>query len=415
MRPVYALGNDQRLELLMQLDLATVLVLHPSSLVMGAICFLYLKWRAPHHLGLGKMAMAFLLLAAGSVLAGAGERNSIPHGVWTYVSFVLGLFAYTLFWIGLGNLVQEKPAGRWWWWLALPVTLAIIAGITNFHTVNIYRGCVFLSVMAGSTLAGAWLVMADPLREKLTSRYALAAVLLVKALLGLLTIASLALPDVIALAPAVLFTFLILCQFTIAMFVLLLVQERVERRLILLSETDALTKIHNRRWFYGRMPAHVRSGDAFLAIDIDHFKSVNDRHGHAVGDIVLAAAAQKMAEKVPDNALFARMGGEEFGLFIPATAGLPPVLVGECVRSAVEMLAIDHDGGTLPVTVSIGVSQSVAGGPAASLIRAADEALYAAKRTGRNRVVRSDPVAPSSGPLEANCASEPDGNSHRAA
>ncbi len=392
----------------MNLDLATVLALHPISLFLGTTCFLYLRLRAPQHRGLGKLAAAFLLLASGSILAGMGEQDQVSYGFWTLTSFACGPFAYTLLWIGLRDLVYGRPTARWPLLLAFPVALVVLAALTGFHLVNLYRASVFLSVMAASAFASAWLVLGVPLQEKLETRYPLAAVLGVKSAIGLVTIASIAFPNIVGLTPAQMFALLILCQFTIAMFVLIFVQERVERRLISLSETDALTRINNRRWLYGRMPERVASRDAFLVIDIDHFKAVNDRHGHAAGDDVLTAVAQALKSVLPRGALLARTGGEEFGLFLPHDLDCSAATVAESLRRTVDSLSIVHQGERIPVTVSIGLAVAHLDKPLSALMADADGALYFAKQAGRNRVARCGDLAVSEARLLENVPDEMD-------
>ncbi|MDH4441075.1 MAG: GGDEF domain-containing protein [Rhizobium sp.] len=370
----------------MHLDLATILILHPLSLVVGAGCFLYLRWYSRRSRGLGKMAIGFLVLAAGSVLAGEGIQGHIDYATWTFLSFVSGPVSYALFWLGLLTLVTERPAGRGWWIVVLPVVLSGLALATGFHLDNLYRSSIFLSVMAGFALASAWLVARDPQGERLQSRYGLASALVFKALIAVITIASIVAPAVMGFGAAESFLVLILCQFAIAMFVVILVLERAEKRLIALTETDSLTGIRNRHWMMDRLPRQMPAGSAFLVIDIDHFKRVNDLHGHAAGDLVLKAVAQAMAETLGAQALFARMGGEEFGLLLPKASEIEAIASGELLRQTVEALAITFDGVAIPVTLSAGVAVARGEMSLTRLIGRADEALYVAKRGGRNRV-----------------------------
>lgn len=371
----------------MQLDLATVLVLHPLSLIMGSACFLYAMRHSRHHRGLGKMAIAFIFLSIGSVLAAMGERQALPYKFWTLTSFVLGPVAYCLFWIGLRNLVHERRMPHSAWVFLIPAVLLLIALVTDFHLSNFQRAAAFLVTMAGFALAGAWLVLSDPLEEKLSSRYALSAILGTKALVAVTALCSIAFPGLLGMTPAITFCGLILCQFGIAMFVLIFVQERVESRLVKLTETDTLTGIHNRYWLHDQMPYVASPGDAYIVIDIDFFKRVNDVHGHAAGDKVLVAAAQKMASILEPDAMFARQGGEEFGLFVAAGGIQTPFTLAEVLRQGVETLVVEHHGERIPVAISAGVA--IADAPLAVnlLMARADNALYAAKRQGRNRVM----------------------------
>lgn len=370
----------------MHLDLATILTLHPLSLTVGAVCFLYLRYRSRRSRGLGKMAMAFLVLACGSLMAGAGEQGRLDYAAWTFLSFVSGPVAYTLFFIGLLNLLTERSAGRWWWMLLVPVALGVAALVTQFHLVNIYRASVFLTTMGFYALASGALALADPQHEQLDSRYGLAASLFFKALIAFATLVSIARPNLLPISPEITFFVLILCQFAIAMFVLILVQERAEQRLIALTETDSLTRIRNRHWLMDRLPRQVPAGSGFLVIDIDHFKAVNDQHGHAAGDHVLKTVAQAMAVRLGEGAYFARMGGEEFGLYLPRVSEPELLAAGEMLRQTIESLTISHEGLMLRVTLSVGGAVAHEAMSNKRLVGRADEALYAAKRAGRNQV-----------------------------
>ena len=121
-----------------------------------------------------------------------------------------------------------------------------------------------------------------------------------------------------------------------------------------------------------------------LVIDVDHFKQVNDAHGHAVGDRVLEGVAESLRRHLPAQAVASRYGGEEFVVLVPRTDDAALMALAEDLRRAV---AASSPG--IPVTASIGFASTAgrAFSDPRGLFRAADEALYAAKRTGRNRVV----------------------------
>jgi diguanylate cyclase (GGDEF)-like protein len=161
----------------------------------------------------------------------------------------------------------------------------------------------------------------------------------------------------------------------------------------LLASRDSLTGLSNRRWLEELLQREMarceRSGSrlAFALLDIDHFKRVNDQHGHACGDAVLVAFGQTILNKVRTTDAVARWGGEEFVLVMPDTDLSNAALVAERLRGATEGLVVQHGEQSLSITVSIGLTEFRSGESSAALAQRADEALYAAKAGGRNRVV----------------------------
>lgn len=161
-----------------------------------------------------------------------------------------------------------------------------------------------------------------------------------------------------------------------------------------LSITDSLTQVFNRRFFMERIRQEVKrvnrygSSLSLLMIDIDHFKNVNDTYGHLAGDAVLAGVAGVIRQRLRETDILARYGGEEFVLIATPMEMNGACALAERIRSLVEAAAIDHNGQTIKVTVSIGVSswQPALKDNAEELIRLADDALYGAKEEGRNRV-----------------------------
>ena len=157
------------------------------------------------------------------------------------------------------------------------------------------------------------------------------------------------------------------------------------------ATTDVLTGLPNRRYFdeYVALLGSGRRAEdtvGILMVDVDRFKLLNDRHGHAVGDVVLRAVARTIAATVRDEDVPARYGGEEFVVLLRNPSRAIAVEVAERVRAAVERLDL-RDVGVERVTVSIGAT--VGGGSAEGvpdLVETADRALYRAKRFGRNRV-----------------------------
>ncbi|MBB1472569.1 diguanylate cyclase [Luteimonas sp. MC1782] len=156
-----------------------------------------------------------------------------------------------------------------------------------------------------------------------------------------------------------------------------------------LSRVDVLTDVANRRQFEERLALALkrlqRHGTpiALMYLDIDHFKHVNDRHGHAAGDAVLQAFARRLCDSVRETDLVARLGGDEFTILIEDAT---PVSAETVARKVVEATAkeIDAGGTPLSVTTSIGIAYAARAVDAATLMEQADAALYAAKTAGRN-------------------------------
>jgi diguanylate cyclase len=158
------------------------------------------------------------------------------------------------------------------------------------------------------------------------------------------------------------------------------------------AATDPLTGLPNRRKFDAAGSALVREARgsgrhvALLMIDLDHFKQVNDRWGHAVGDRVLSKAAAVIASETARNGLAARYGGEEIAVLLPGATAEEALAVSEQIRRAVSTRVYHMHPGVLTVTVSIGVaSRSGDGLSFSELFSAADRALYEAKSQGRDR------------------------------
>jgi two-component system, cell cycle response regulator len=162
-----------------------------------------------------------------------------------------------------------------------------------------------------------------------------------------------------------------------------------------LTVLDGLTQVHNRRYlteFLDREVARsARHGRplALIMLDIDHFKSINDRFGHLVGDLTLRELCGRVRGVVRQDELFARYGGEEFAIVLPEADLHRARGVAERVREVTEKQPFAFNGVTYPVTVSLGAAVATPGEqlPTPELLARADKNLYKAKATGRNRVV----------------------------
>ena len=157
---------------------------------------------------------------------------------------------------------------------------------------------------------------------------------------------------------------------------------------------DALTGLWNRGYFLQQAERQLRDaretrhGAALLMVDADHFKRVNDQHGHSAGDAVLVGLARRMEGSLRDTDLLGRLGGEEFAVVLPRVTLAMALQGAERLRQAVESSPFAVGDLSLPLTVSVGVALwPEDGSNLDALMEAADRALYAAKERGRNRVV----------------------------
>jgi diguanylate cyclase (GGDEF)-like protein len=183
--------------------------------------------------------------------------------------------------------------------------------------------------------------------------------------------------------------------------------ERLRHDLAEQASRDSLTGLHNRRHVSANLGPMIDAAEeaeragapgrrlGVLMIDLDHFKSVNDRFGHAVGDAVLIALSETLAALVPPGALAARWGGEEFLVVLPDADEEAAHGFAETLRRTMGERVVTIGEHELSCTMSIGVvSASGAGASVDDLLIAADQALYAAKAAGRNRVVSAGTGTP---------------------
>jgi diguanylate cyclase (GGDEF)-like protein len=159
-----------------------------------------------------------------------------------------------------------------------------------------------------------------------------------------------------------------------------------------LTITDGLTQLANKRHFaeflereIARAARHQRPL-ALVLFDIDHFKKINDEHGHVAGDRVLCGVADLISPQIRQDELLARWGGEEFALVLPESGLESAERVAERLRRLVEQAEFEHDAKMLRVTISAGVTTLRNDDTSRSLIERADAQLYRAKEGGRNRV-----------------------------
>ncbi|HBH39045.1 MAG TPA: sensor domain-containing diguanylate cyclase [Curvibacter sp.] len=167
--------------------------------------------------------------------------------------------------------------------------------------------------------------------------------------------------------------------------------DELNRRLTELATTDSLTGLHNRRAFEHALKLELAIAErrltplSLLIVDVDHFKQVNDQYGHPAGDKVLQTLARQLSAVARSIDVVARIGGEEFAALLPNTDTAGALAVAERMR----VLVAEADWTGMPITVSIGTATLQRNETGVGLKERADQALYAAKEGGRNRVVQA--------------------------
>jgi diguanylate cyclase (GGDEF)-like protein len=337
-----------------------------------------------------------LLLAGGSLLL--AFQNALPAGFILPLGNACALLGLTLYWRAIRRFCK-LPDTRW---LFLPAALAT-AGVYVFSAPEpslVGRILVASSVWVVVSVAIALTLYRHPGDVSISHRV-LAAIFVVIVVFMVVRIGYfVAYPDaaasfvdgkswmnvvtplLVAVPPVIGTTaFLMMCS------------ERIRRQWELAAATDYLTGLPNRRTITGtgeaRFNAAKRSGASFAVaiIDIDHFKSINDRYGHDIGDITLKHVAAVLEQHCRGPNMVGRQGGEEFVALLEVNTVAEAHAAAERLRQAIESATLKLNNTELKITASIGVGVIAAEDRVLDdLLRRADQALYAAKSGGRNRV-----------------------------
>ncbi|HCL66952.1 MAG TPA: GGDEF domain-containing protein [Rhizobium sp.] len=389
------------------LDINTAIFLWAmeASTLAALLAAVWLYDRTQEHYG--QWALGFAAHGLGVVLIAL--RGSIPDILSIEIANTIALSSF-LFWISGVLALAGRPLPGW---AAIPM-LIWIAGmlLPPIRDEIAYRIVLYNVAAASGYLLLASVAFRFDVAER-RFRHVLASIWTVEALVGLIaaTVSFATMPDSIQAAPlAVISTATSIFGF-IAMIMIgaKISMDRSEQRLQHLIRTDPLTGALNRRGMvegFATVTGRKAAGDRLLALalfDLDHFKTINDTHGHQAGDAVLVAFAALCRTLVPSGGIFGRTGGEEFMALIEVRDIREAAFIAETIRQAFAVNLINTDRGQVSATVSIGIATAIAAaGDLDRLMSGSDRALYKAKARGRNRcaVLIGDKVltVPAEGP-----------------
>ncbi len=378
----------------LMLDMPTLVLNTGLSAVYAMVAMIFV-WRVhSSELAVRYWSGAFLAMGAGAMLVGL--RSKLPD-FWTIVIGNL-LIMTGYFGLHVGTaLFTRRPV---FWRTAIGITLACTAALAYWSLVKPDIR-IRVAVFSVAMVIACAMVVRDLLRssrgpQQLT--YGALATIFVLAIIATLVRATDVMidPDYTQLFSGGVIQVLWFAASQAAVFLspfgfLLLTSQRLQLRLDRLANEDELTGVLNRRAFLARtleLLAELPRGQSttLLALDLDHFKRLNDTHGHAAGDAVLRNFARTVTMQLRPDDLFARVGGEEFWILLPDTDVTGATQLAERLRGAVEAMRVSYGHEALQITVSVGVC-AVSQGDISQALTAADGALYVAKAEGRNRVV----------------------------
>jgi diguanylate cyclase (GGDEF)-like protein len=387
------------------LDYPTLLVAYALLRVLQAAALVYV-WR------IHRRYAPLRELAAGSVLAALGvlvisAPGILPPTLWAILQTVLVAAGFGIFAVGLVRL-SDRPAPRalaiGWISIAILAKLVFIFVWPN-NAVGVAILTVFVIGCNGYAAVCLLRVPRTPLKVTQTIIAGLLIVEVVATVLRFIGLVGWARDEFAGQAGAVIgstmaqsgyMLTLTAVAFLLAILIAVLTNQRLQRALDLAASVDPLTGLLTRKAFSlvaDRDWAQAARGHrqlSVLLLDLDHFKDFNDLHGHAAGDAVLRRVGEAVAKEIRGSDAACRFGGEEFVVLLPDTSALQAEHFAERLRLVIEALKEDHPS-ALPISASIGVAEkSPSEATWERLVAVSDRALYAAKRTGRNKVVVAD-------------------------
>jgi diguanylate cyclase (GGDEF)-like protein len=333
-------------------------------------------------------------------LAGGFTTTYFTYGTGT----ALLIAAFSCAWQGARAFEGRAP--RWIAFAGIPALWLLVCLIPAFLENTLYRvllSSVLLTWVIGATAWEFWRGRA----ESLPSRWPIIVLFASTALIfaARIPLAGIA-PFPFGAMPvetnwlAAFSLIMILHTVALAVLIVAISRERLEREQHRKAQTDLLTGALNRRAFMSyaerQMARHRTAGQplCLLLLDVDRFKSLNDRFGHSFGDEVLVKFVGVVRDNIRPNDLLFRLGGDEFCCLLPETSALQARLVAERVRNRFESETMQSGRATVKITASMGIaSTEICGYELDVLMHQADMAVYDAKREGRNKVVVAAPPA----------------------
>lgn len=390
----------------MSLDARTLLF---SLILANGLMVLSLFVAALHRTGgarrdgMGKWAAAMFLETITWGLIAA--RGTIPDLLSVIVANGFKAGSHALILAAIFEF-QQRRAPRWQFFVPIVLAMTVAAILVDdIHGRFIWIGLIFAGQMV---LIARALLSDQETRDGRAWRLILGGIAMLFLVLALRAAAALsgniefAQPqNTLAVHPIQIITFIAAMATVLlgSIGFVLLVKERTDREIMLLAMTDSLTQVPNRRALmeYAEHALARRSGLplALLMIDVDHFKLVNDAHGHQIGDEVLRKVASLLAGRLRGHDFLGRYGGEEFCVVAPDTGHKGALALAESLREIIDFTPFTTDSGELSISVSIGIAccPPTVTRELKEVLADADAALYDAKHTGRNKVVCFDTKA----------------------
>lgn len=371
----------------MALDPFTLLVI-TSAMAAASALYLAVEWSSVRERSLLFWSAGFAIIAVGSALALLRTKGYLLFGIW----FPNGMLitAHWLFLVGVAAFTRVRLQRAWW--LLAVVWLAMLFLPDGSWWSKAMLGIQSLIIAVITLSAG---LLLRPHGGAAQLRF----VLLVHGLFYLVKVGSTVMPDAFINLASFRGTVIQISLVEGVMAIMLLAmsmtgteRHRREERIAQIAARDPLTALDNRRALYMRAPellgeATSASPGALLLIDIDNFKQVNDLHGHDAGDRLLVALSDLIRRTLPHGALAARLGGDEFVILLRNVSEVAAKTLGQNLRESFAQQARGMFTTPEPVSLSIGATlfdQSEA--ELSYWLKRADEALYASKRQGRDKM-----------------------------